>query len=227
MPLPSHVVGGTIIASAWGNATVDSLPQVGFMGIWPGDTAPPDYLMCRGQAVSRTTYAVLFALCGVRFGAGDTVSTFNLPDLRGRYPIGYNVGGSYFTIGVGERFGSPNAALPAHTHAGANHLHGFTGTTVGATSRHTHGLPSIVLIQSTAEPTFYVHVTGGGGFDIAATLYDLSGLGTGNDGPDHAHAFGGTTGGADRDLTTGVTGSDPANVNLPPSLSLNFVIRAL
>lgn len=227
MPLPSHVVGGTIIASAWGNQVVDGLPQIGFVGMWAGDTAPTDYLMCRGQAVSRTTYAGLFAMCGVRFGAGDTSTTFNLPDMRGRYPVGYNVGGAYFTAGVGEKYGSTAVTLPAHQHPGANHLHGFAGTTVGATARHIHGLPSIVVIQATAAPTFYVHVTSGGGFDIAATQFDLSGLTTGTDGPDHAHEFSGATTGADRDLTTGIAGGDASLGNLPPSLSLNFIVRAL
>ncbi len=49
-----------------------------------GTTAPDGWLMCFGQAVSRTTYANLFAKIGTIYGAGDGSTTFNLPDCRGR-----------------------------------------------------------------------------------------------------------------------------------------------
>lgn len=233
MPLPSPypVVGGTTIASAWGTSVVDGLPQIGTVSMWVGDTAPPDYLMCRGQAVSRTTYLALWNLCrnpsGLgRFGDGDGSTTFNVPDMRGRYPFGHNAGGGYGQLGVGQTFGNKDAvALLPHQHGVPNHLHSYSGVTAGANARHIHGLPSIVLIQSTAAPTFYVHVTGGGGFDIASTLYDLSGLTTAGDSPDHGHGYSGYTDGADRDLTSGVAGNDITNGRLPPSLSLNFVVR--
>lgn len=46
------------------------------------------WLLCDGSAVSRTTYAALFTICSTTYGAGDGSTTFNLPDLRGRMPIG-------------------------------------------------------------------------------------------------------------------------------------------
>lgn len=46
------------------------------------------HLLCDGSAVSRTTYADLFAVIGTTYGAGDTTTTFNLPDFRGVYPKG-------------------------------------------------------------------------------------------------------------------------------------------
>jgi len=49
-----------------------------------GTSAPAGFLLCGGQAVSRATYAALFAAIGTTFGAGDGSTTFNLPDLRGR-----------------------------------------------------------------------------------------------------------------------------------------------
>jgi microcystin-dependent protein len=51
---------------------------------YAGDTAPTGWLICDGAAVSRTTYADLFAKVGIRFGSGDGTTTFNLPDGRGR-----------------------------------------------------------------------------------------------------------------------------------------------
>lgn len=53
-----------------------------------GTTEPTGWHFCAGQAISRTTYSALFAIIGTQFGVGDASTTFNLPDLRGRYPMG-------------------------------------------------------------------------------------------------------------------------------------------
>jgi microcystin-dependent protein len=55
---------------------------------YAGAAAPGGWLLCAGQAVSRTAYAALFAVVGTTFGAGDGSTTFNVPDLRGRVPAG-------------------------------------------------------------------------------------------------------------------------------------------
>lgn len=52
---------------------------------YAGTTAPSGYLLCNGSAVSRTTYATLYGVIGSTFGSGDGSTTFNLPDLRGRF----------------------------------------------------------------------------------------------------------------------------------------------
>lgn len=66
------------------NPTIDTLP-VGLGPVpWPTDTAPSKWLLCYGQAVSRTTYAALFTVLSTTFGVGDGSTTFNMPDLRGR-----------------------------------------------------------------------------------------------------------------------------------------------
>ena len=56
-----------------------------------------------GRALSRTTYSSLFALIGTTFGLGDNSTTFNIPDLRGKYPVGWNGSGS---LDTGRVFGS-------------------------------------------------------------------------------------------------------------------------
>ena len=53
-----------------------------------GAVAPDGWLMCDGYAVNRTTYASLFAAIGTAWGNGDNSTTFNLPDMRGRFPRG-------------------------------------------------------------------------------------------------------------------------------------------
>jgi microcystin-dependent protein len=57
-----------------------------------GETAPTGWLICDGMAVSRTTYAELFAVMGVAFGSGDGVNTFDLPDFRGQFLRGWSNG---------------------------------------------------------------------------------------------------------------------------------------
>lgn len=75
-------------------ASIAGVP-IGAMMPWTGDTAPLGWLLCYGQALSRTTYSALFAVEGIAFGPGDGSSTFNLPDLRGRLPVGKDdMGGS-------------------------------------------------------------------------------------------------------------------------------------
>lgn len=63
---------------------------LGTILMYGGVTAPTYFLVCDGSAVSRTTYATLFAAIGTRYGIGDGSTTFNLPDNRGLFPRGYS-----------------------------------------------------------------------------------------------------------------------------------------
>lgn len=65
---------------------------VGAIYMWPLAAPPAKHLILNGQAVSRTTYADLFAVYGVSFGPGDGSTTFELPDWRSRKPIGAGTG---------------------------------------------------------------------------------------------------------------------------------------
>ena len=64
----------------------------GMVNAFAGSTAPAGYLLCNGAAVSRTTYANLFAVIGTTYGAGNGTTTFNLPDLRGEFIRGFDAG---------------------------------------------------------------------------------------------------------------------------------------
>ena len=81
------VAGGTLYADA----------PVGTISAYGGETAPSGWLLCQGQAVSRTTYAELFKAIGTSFGTGDGSTTFNLPDLRETVPVGSGTRGSGVT----------------------------------------------------------------------------------------------------------------------------------
>lgn len=69
-------------------AAVSGAVAVGVVLPYAGSTAPSGYLLCYGQAISRTTYSDLFAITSTTYGAGDGSTTFNVPDLRGRVPAG-------------------------------------------------------------------------------------------------------------------------------------------
>lgn len=61
----------------------------GSVKMWPTATAPSGWLECNGAAVSRATYSALFAIISDDYGAGDGSTTFNLPDMRGRFARGW------------------------------------------------------------------------------------------------------------------------------------------
>lgn len=71
----------------------------GFVCPFAGTTAPDGWLICDGSAVSRTTYADLFAVIGTTYGAGDGNSTFNLPDFTNRVIQG-GTAGTYKSAGL-------------------------------------------------------------------------------------------------------------------------------
>lgn len=109
-----------------------------------GATSPAGYLLCQGQAVSRTVFAGLFAVLGTAYGTGDGSTTFNVPDLRGRSPIGAGTGtatgataqtlGSQPTSGVGgeQTHVLTIAELASHTHPVTDNTWNNTGGTAGA-----------------------------------------------------------------------------------------------
>ena len=110
-------------SSQWVEATapkqgVESyqLPAGSIMA-WGGSVAPTNWLIADGSAISRTTYASLFAAIGTTYGVGDGSTTFNLPDFRGRIPVGKNAA-TFGTLGA--------------TGGSETHVHGSSGMTAGA-----------------------------------------------------------------------------------------------
>jgi microcystin-dependent protein len=83
----------------------------GSLLMWSLASAPTGFLLCNGSAVSRSTYASLYAVIGTTFGSGDGSTTFNLPDYRNNMPIG---AGS--TYSAGSTGGSADAIVVSHTH---------------------------------------------------------------------------------------------------------------
>ena len=93
--LPSTIVnGGFLQTDSGGNLSFQIVAGVpsGSVFCMAVATVPSGYLECNGAAVSRTTYAALFAIIGTAYGTGNGSSTFNLPDLRGEFVRGFDNG---------------------------------------------------------------------------------------------------------------------------------------
>ena len=81
------------------NKAVPVMP-VGCVIPFAGAAAPTGWLLCQGQAVSRTTYAQLFSVIGTTYGSGDGKTTFNLPDMRGRVAVGSDANSPGVKVGT-------------------------------------------------------------------------------------------------------------------------------
>ena len=212
--------------SAWSNV-IDSggTPAGGTMPIgtllpYAGTTSPDTnvYLLCDGQAVSRTTYADLFTVVSTTFGVGDGSTTFNVPDLRGRIPMGLdNLGGTPANRvtdanadSLGGALGSQDhtlteAELPSHDHSLASHTHSVnppsTSVTFDQNIRNTSGYNTDAGTQAAAYSTF-------AGTNLTASVNIAS------------FTSGSASGG------TGNTGSGDAHSIVQPSMAIGYLIRA-
>lgn len=169
---------------------------------YAGATAPTGWLFSFGQAVSRTTYAALFAALGTTYGAGDGSTTFNLPDLRGRVVAGQDdMGGT-----------SANRLT--------NQSGGLDGDTLGATGgaeTHTLTTPQIPAHNHTATDSGHQH-----GVVNSGSAVQLQGPGGGWGG----NVAGGLSGVGAASITVGNTGGGGAHNNVQPTIILNKIIYA-
>jgi len=129
-----------------GNLSFTALPQAvptGSVHQMATTTAPSGYLKCNGAAVSRTTYAALFAIIGTTWGAGDGSTTFNVPDLRGEFVRGWDDSRG---VDSGRSFASFQADdNKSHNHAlsagGASGTF-VTGVSLNKSTRQVDGNPN-------------------------------------------------------------------------------------
>lgn len=113
-----------------GTIALTSLCPAGAVMHFAMDTAPSGWLECDGSAVSRTTYATLFAAIGTTFGTGDGSTTFDLPDLRGEFIRGWDDGRG---VDDSRTFGSSQTdALKTHSHTYTGFAFGTGATELAA-----------------------------------------------------------------------------------------------
>lgn len=193
----------------------DRLVNAGMIQAFGGTTPPSGWMICNGAEVSRTTYSELFTAIGVTYGVGNGTTTFNLPDLKGRVPVGLDLTQVEFD-NLGEKGGAKThtlttAEMPAHTHlvtakSGVDNLDfdGFSGGLAGS--------------DFTTPFDQQTQSTGGGGAHNNLQPYNVVHfiISIGNVGAAAAAAEDyvgrGTT--AERDTIFGVPGTDPTRVAL-------------
>ena len=174
--------------------------DIGSIKAWPSVSPPASWLLCDGSAISRGTYPDLFTLLGTTYGAGDGSTTFNLPDLRGRFILGCGQGAGLTNRALAATGGEEThqlsvAELATHTHV--QNAHGHTD------SGHNHAAGNASFVQ-----------TGSSGYTIAGA------------GP--AGNWGVLNGFAVISNATAVnqnTGSNTAHNTIPPFLVLTYIIK--
>jgi microcystin-dependent protein len=195
------VDGGLYVCTTGGSPGTWTVPNIPVGSIYMyGGSLPNGTLSCDGSAVSRTTYATLFASIGTTFGAGDGSTTFNLPNLKDSVPVGLDSGGGF---AMGATGGSAT-----HTHTEAAHTHPLSD----------NGAAAISLAAAT--PGFYLRRVTTGSWVETHTATTPTGFATGSS----AQTSGaGLTGNTDS-TTPGATGSAS---EYPPYQVVGFCIRYL
>jgi microcystin-dependent protein len=148
-------------ASTWSEIATPTITEMptGSVIAWIGSTAskPVGWLNCNGGAVSRTTYADLFAVIGTNFGAGDGSTTFNMPDFRGLslvgavsanagIAVGNTAGGIVWAQGTSDPFGSIT-----HTTDTWAHTHTFSDDSQGSHTHATDHSTTVTFSSATAS----------------------------------------------------------------------------
>ena len=210
LTLPSSITnGGFLQTDGSGNLSFQIVAGVpsGSVFCMAVATVPSGYLECNGNAVSRTTYAALFAIIGTAYGTGNGSSTFNLPDLRGEFVRG-------FDNGRNADSGRSIASSQGASNASHNHSISASGTT------STKSLTGSVNVISESFAGFGGSATGvftkKGGFNAGGTP----------GGPDSNNC-----GGFDMDAShnhtvtvSGTTGSQGAEAR-PRNIAMMYIIK--
>ncbi len=133
-------------------------PFIGMIIMFGGNFAIRGWALCQGQILSIAQNTALFSILGTTYG-GNGQTTFALPDLRGRVPVGFGQGPGLSNVDLGEMGGSTSATLtinnlPQHNHAmTGSTLAGNTSVPTGAVPANTGGLDkeySTVLTSNVA-----------------------------------------------------------------------------
>lgn len=241
---------GAVILSKLATSVANALVPVGTVLPYGGGSSPnSSWLLCYGQAVSRSTYSSLFAILGTSFGTGDGSTTFNLPDLRGRIPVGNDaMGGSAAnriqrSTTISTTSGSANATVgsatglsvgmkivSANVPAGTT-ISSFSGTSIVMSANATATAAGTAARFSMVDDANVLGSAGGSdvhqliALQLAAHSHSLAQQlgGTINTGNSSAPYSGGTTLGANYQTNNSV--GDQAHPNMQPSQVLNYIIK--
>jgi len=200
------------------------LIPVGGLMPYAGATSPEGWLLCDGTAINRTTYANLFALIGTTYGSGNGTTTFNVPDMRSRMPIGAGAGTGLTSRALAATGGAESVViasgnLPTHAHSIAHDHANVTSTEQSVDHTHSIDPPNTTSGNDNTEHTHSIDPpnTTSTGASVNHT-HDTDPANTNSGGADgHYHSTGGyhthsykaaqtATAGTNRAILTG-TGS--------------------
>lgn len=176
--------------------SISAPSMIGQIVMFAGASArvPAGWKICDGSALSRTTYSSLYGVIGTTWGSGNGSTTFNIPDLRGRAPVGAGQGTGLTNRTLGDTVGAETvkltaaqSGLPAHTH-----------TLAGKVAYTTDGFAG----------DQYDSLTGSG--------YKAVRTETASDGVHNMSATGAVSGGA--------SAASSAHNNMQPSAVVNYII---
>jgi microcystin-dependent protein len=184
------------------NSSISAVLPPGVVMPYAGATEPSGWLFCYGQAVSRATYATLFAIISTTYGVGDGATTFNLPDLRGRVVAGQDdMGGSSANRLTNQSGGLDGDTLGA---TGGSETHTLTEAQLAA---HSHFVLADTSLSSGGSISAGQQVARGN--DTGGALgYSAQGTGTAATIGDSSTEGGGT-----------------AHNNVQPTIVLNYIIK--
>ena len=171
--------------------------NTGIVVPWGSASIPSGFLLCDGTAVSRSTYAALFAIISTTYGIGDGTTTFNVPDLRDRTICGVSSGNSK---ALAQTVGA-NTVTPTGNIAGST---GATTLSSAQIPSHSHTIQ--VLVGGAMSPS---GISTGTPPESGLSASSTSNAGSGQS---HDHA-----------LSANFSGS--ANSVLQPTLVLNYIIK--
>lgn len=184
-----------------------ALNPTGSVTAFAGSSAPTGWLLCDGSAVSRTTYSTLFSTIGTTYGSGDGSTTFNIPNLKGRMPVGLDSTQTEFDAlaetGGAKTHTLTSAEMPSHTHTQNAHSH-----TAGATENFVTVDNNVNVAINNTDRTFPAAGSGNHFFyttDVGAAYERATTIST--------------------TATNQNTGGGGAHNNLQPYLVMNYIIK--
>jgi microcystin-dependent protein len=218
--------GGTLYTQTEVTALIALNTPIGLVSQYIGATAPAGYLICDGSSISRTTYSALWDVLrngtsSSPYGNGDGTSTFNLPNLKGKVPVGVDTTQTEFDA-RGETGGSKISTAP-HNHSVTHNHAAFDATSGGQNADHSHPF-DLNIVHSDGTPVTAEILNVG--------IYYGGGVSRYQDGT--AGQYGGQVHGhtTSIDVPSNTVTSDESSAsatsgNLQPYITVNYIIKAL
>lgn len=244
----TNINAGAITAVKLDSSVTGLFIPVGGIVQFAGGSSPANWMLCDGTAISRTTYASLFSVLGTSYGSGDGSTTFNLPNLKGRIPVGRDASQTEFDV-LGET-GGTKASSANHTHGVGGSIYGNTtgigiyGNTTGigiygagahshSQDGHTHAINITNTYGGHIHDNTANYVSGGtNGASTTAivanstetpTIHGVGDHAHSVADPSHAHSVADPGHGHSFSLTAGASGDGSSN--LQPYVVVNYIIR--